>query len=106
MAPMRLRGTLCTALALFAWGCGRPSAAPVPTLTLLSRQGCMMTGALQVNLDAALRQLGTPLTYTVIDLGTLPPTDRRVAYPTPTLLVNDRDLFGLPVPAPPFPEPT
>ena len=93
------------AIALLACAC-RQHGGGVPTLTLLSRQGCMMTAGLRGNLDRAIQTLGTPLPYTVLDLDTLPPTDARVAYPTPTLLVDGRDLFGLPVPTPPFPEPT
>jgi hypothetical protein len=93
-------------LALLACACGHPPAGHVPTLALLSREGCMMTDALRTNLDAAIRALGVPLRYEVIDLSTLPRTDARVGYPTPTLLLDGRDLFGLPEPTPPFPEPT
>lgn len=46
-----------------------------------------------------------PANYQVIDVATLHPTDPRSGYPTPTLLYEGRDLFGLPEPQPPFPEP-
>jgi hypothetical protein len=44
--------------------------------------------------------------YAVVDLDTLPDTDARRGYPTPTLLYANRDVFDLPEPKPPFPEPT
>jgi hypothetical protein len=96
----------CVALALLVAACGQHLVRHTPTLTLLTRDGCMMTDALRVNLEAAIRSLGSSATYAVVDLGTLAPTDPRVAYPTPTLLADGRDLFGLPEPVPPFPEPT
>jgi hypothetical protein len=33
-------------------------------------------------------------------------TDPRTGYPTPTVLYKNRDLFGMPPPTPPFPEPS
>jgi hypothetical protein len=42
----------------------------------------------------------------VIDLASLPATDPRRAYPTPTLLYAKRDIFGMPEPQPPYPDPT
>jgi hypothetical protein len=108
MADMLWRIAAGVLIAMQASACSRPESAHVsqPTLALLSREGCMMTGAMRTNLDAAIRALGRPITYDVIDLGTLPRTDVRVAYPTPTLLARGRDVFGLPEPTPPFPEPT
>lgn len=50
--------------------------------------------------------MGLPLTYQVLDLASLPASDSRLGYPTPTLLYANRDLFGMPEPTPPFPEPT
>jgi hypothetical protein len=50
--------------------------------------------------------MGRQKDYQFIDLDTLPASDARRGYPTPTLLYRGRDLFGMPVPAPPFPEPT
>ena len=89
-------------------GGGATSATPGPTgrLVLLTRDGCMNTDRFRANLDEALKAAGKPLSYETIDEGTLPATDPRVGYPTPTLLVGEKDLFGLPVPTPPFPEPT
>jgi hypothetical protein len=42
----------------------------------------------------------------VVDQDTLPETDVRRGYPTPTLLFADRDIFGMSVPEPPLPDPT
>jgi len=69
-------------------------------LVFLTRDGCVNTPLMRANLDEALRSLNLPADYVVIDLDTVPRTDHRVAYPTPTLLYQDRDVFGMPEPAP------
>jgi hypothetical protein len=56
---------------------------------------------MRANLDEALRAIGHPITYAVIDADTLPESDPRGGYGTPTVLVAGVDLFGMP--APPFP---
>jgi len=94
-------------------GCSKPAAqlsAP-PTsmrqdLVFVTRDGCVNTPDMLTNLDDALRALGLPLDYQLVDLAKLAPTDARVGYPTPTVLYRNRDLFGLPEPTPPFPEPS
>ena len=75
-------------------------------LTFLTREGCSNTAVMRERLDGALARLGRPLRYQVIDLATLPDSDPRRGYPTPTLLRDGRDLFGMPQPQPPLPEPT
>jgi len=75
-------------------------------LVFLTRGGCVNTTTLRVNLDEALKATGLPTDYQFIDLDSLPPTDSRVGYPTPTILYANRDLFGMATPTPPFPEPT
>lgn len=78
-----------------------------PGLVLLSREGCVMTETMRAHLVEALRGLSSPTKpYQVVDLDTLPPEDVRRGYPTPTLLYDNRDVFGLMEPKPPFPEPT
>jgi len=42
----------------------------------------------------------------VVNIGTLPKNDRRRGYPTPTVLYKGAEIFGMPPPMPPFPEPT
>lgn len=72
----------------------------------LTRSGCVQTKVMKVRLDQAIRGLAAPLTYTLVDLDTLPSTDVRKAYPTPTVLYGGADLFGMAAPKPPYPEPT
>ena len=81
----------------------------VGEVMLLTRDGCANTEVLRGNLDAALASApsGSPqVTVTVVDLDTLPETDVRRGYPTPTLLYANRDVFELPEPRPPLPQPT
>ena len=75
-------------------------------LTLLTREGCVNTPDMTLNLDDALLKLGWRRDYEEIDIGKLPKGDVRTGYPTPTVLWKDHDLFGLPVPKPPLPSPT
>jgi hypothetical protein len=75
-------------------------------LVLLTSEGCVNTTTMRAHLDDALRSLGQSADYQVLDLATLPDADARRGYPTPTLLHVNRDVFGLPEPQPPFPEPT
>jgi len=72
----------------------------------VTRDGCVNTPDMLLNLDDALRALGLALDYDVVDLGKLPKTDARTGYPTPTVLYRDRDLFDMPAPVPPYPEPS
>src|SRR5437773_3323785 len=75
-------------------------------LTFLTREGCVNTPDMQLNLDDALTALGWALDYRFIDIGTLPTGDVRTGYPTPTVLYKGRDLFGMPKPKPPFNAPS
>ena len=72
----------------------------------LTRDGCVNTPDMLNNVDDALRALALAFDYKVVNLGTLPKDDRRTGYPTPTLLYRDRDLFDMPTPVPPYPEPS
>jgi hypothetical protein len=101
---------------LLASGCDRAprqslTATPRPTtmkndLVFVTRDGCEHTPDMLINVNDALRALGLPLDYQIVNLGTLPQTDPRSGYPTPTVLYHNRDLFGMPEPTPPFPEPS
>jgi hypothetical protein len=64
------------------------------------------TTVMRRNVDEALKALGLPPGYEVVDQDTLPETDARRGYPTSTLLYADRDVFEMSVPKPPFPDPT
>ena len=79
---------------------------PMATIVFLTRDGCVNSTTMKANLDHALRSSGRPSGYQIVDLDTLPDSDVRCGYPTPTVLVSDRDLFGMAVPLPPFPTPT
>jgi len=96
------------ALGLSLAGCqthGQPVSSRAQ-LVFLTRDACMNTDKMRANLDVALQTLHRPIDYQVIDEATLPGTDPRSAYPTPTVLYANRDLFGMSEPTPPFPEPT
>ena len=82
-----------------------PADANATKLVFLTRGGCVNAGTMRANLDAALKSMGSTSTYSVVDLDTLPDADARRGYPTPTLLYDNRDVFGMPEPRPPFPQP-
>src|SRR5215831_7817274 len=75
-------------------------------LVFITRDGFVNTPDLLLNLDDALRGLGLALDYEVVDLGKRPKSDARTGYPTPTVLYRNRDLFDMPAPVPPYPEPS
>ena len=107
------RRTILVLVALM-YACGSPATskhAP-PTgpqasqLVFLTREGCAATARMRTNVDEALKSLGVATSYQVVDLDGLPASDVRRGYPTPTLLYGNRDVFGLPAPKPPLPDPT
>jgi hypothetical protein len=67
-------------------------------LVFLTRDGCVNTEAMRANLEGALDALKRSRDYQLIDADTLNPTDPRRGYGTPTILFNNRDLFGMPKP--------
>jgi len=75
-------------------------------LVFLTRDGCVNTPDMQNNLEDALIRLKWRRDYQIINLAALKKDDPRIGYPTPTILWRDRDIFGMPVPKPPFPQPT
>ena len=84
-----------------------PSSEPrMKGLVFVTRGGCVNTTAMRRNLDDALKSLVPAVGYEVVDQDTLPEADVRRGYPTPTLLYQDRDVFGMSAPTPPFPDPT
>jgi len=54
---------------------------------------------MRAHFDAALEALGLASDYQFIDSDTLPYGDVRRGYPTPTILYNNRNVFGMPEPA-------
>ena len=83
-----------------------PPEASAARIVFLTRDGCATTATMRRNLDAALKSVSAASSYEVVDQGTLADGDIRRGYPTPTLLYGDRDVFGMPAPTPPLPEPT
>jgi hypothetical protein len=99
IAPARARPDTDSAAA--------PSTEPsTKGLVFLTRSGCVNTTVMRGNLDEALKALGLAAGYEVVDQDTLPETDVRRGYATPTLLYADRDVFGMSVPKLPLPAPT
>ena len=72
-----------------------------PTIELLGFDGCPNTPAMRANLAAALASLDRGWAFVETDQASLPADDPRRGYPTPTVLVDGRDLYGLPVPTTP-----
>ena len=107
MTLARKRGFLIGLVFAAASCSGPPSKKDTAAnLVFLTREGCVNSATMRANLDEALRNLHRPVVYQLIDQGTLPAADPRTGYPTPTLLAGERDLFGMLIPTPPFPEPT
>jgi hypothetical protein len=75
-------------------------------LEFLTRDGCKNTPAMLENLKAAISTGKVHAQFTLVHQGPLPAEDPRNGYPTPTILLDGRDIFGLPVPQQPFPEPS
>lgn len=96
---------LCFCLALASL-VAAPAPKTMKDLAFLTRDGCVNTPEMAEHLDGALAALHWPKDYRVIDIGELQHDDPRTGYPTPTLLWRDKDIFGMAVPTPPFPEPT
>jgi len=67
-------------------------------LVFLTRDGCVNTARMRVNLDEALKSLRLPASYELLDASKLAESDRRREYGTPTVLYRGRDLFGMAAP--------
>ena len=79
---------------------------PMQPVEFLTRAGCVQTKIMNVRLDAAIEATGKVIDYSVVDVETLAADDVRRGYPTPTILAGGVDIFGMPAPTPPFPDPT
>ncbi|MEZ5289748.1 MAG: hypothetical protein R2745_01555 [Vicinamibacterales bacterium] len=108
-SPLACVSVGAVALLLLAAGtvaAGQEPRTPSGPLVFLTREGCVNTATMRARLDAAIDRLGAPTAYAVIDADTLADGDVRRGYGTPTVLYDNRDLFGLPEPTPPLPAPT
>lgn len=54
---------------------------------------------MRANLETAVKKLDRSAKFTVTDVDTLAANDVKRGYGTATVLVNGRDLFGMPKPA-------
>lgn len=97
---------IATLVLMAAASFATPQKASSQSLVFLTREGCVNTTTMRARLDQALDRLNVPKKYAVVDVDTLPEADLRRGYGTPTVLHDDRDLFGMPVPTPPMPTPT
>lgn len=67
-------------------------------IEVLGFEGCPNTPTFIERIRSAAKASGLDATVVYVDQEALGETDIRRGYPTPTALVNDRDLFGMPVP--------
>lgn len=71
-------------------------------IEILGFEGCPNTPAMRERVEKAANAIGlSGKTVVYVDQEKLPEKDVRRGYPTPTVLVDGRDLFGLPVPTAP-----
>lgn len=70
-------------------------------IELLGFPDCPNTPAMRVNLRAALKLVGDGLMFREVNQEALHDSDLRRGWPTPTVLVNDADLFGMVPPSTP-----
>ena len=101
-----LRKTTLLVVAISAIGCASDHRVAIDQLALLTSPACSTSAEFREHLDHALTSMGATPTYQVVDLVSLPETDARRGYGTPTVLYRGRDIFGLPEPQPPYPDPT
>ena len=73
----------------------------MPTLTVLYFDGCPNTPGVIDAAKKAASRLGGGWDVQTVDLEQLPREDLRRGWGSPTVLVDDRDLFGAPPPASP-----
>ena len=103
---MGSRRLLAIAVLVLAGCAPQRQAVTVDRIAFLTRDGCADSETMRRNLDQALSALRARTDYQVLDVATLPASDARRGYPTPTVLYDNRDLFGMPEPQPPIPGPT
>ncbi len=99
-----------TAGLLIVTGCASMKNAPPTTaadvshdkaLIVLSFDGCPNSPEVLRAAHEAANTLGTGWTVHRIDIESLPPDDIRRGYGSPTILWNEHDIFGAPIPSSP-----
>ena len=109
---------LCFAVAIVGCTTNEPAGSEVPDhgerivtvrgsldVELLTRNGCQNSPMLLERLLLAIESMAN-VDFVIVDQEALAVADPRRGYTTPTILVDDRDLFGLPEPTLPYPAPT
>ncbi len=94
---------LCLMLTFAHMGCQQaasPELGDAVKIQVLGFAGCPNTPAFRERVTAAAKTVGG-FDVLYIDQESLPEDDLRRGYPTPTALVDDEDLFGLPAPTSP-----
>ena len=77
----------------------QPMTADQPRIELLGFPDCPNTPMLRENLRAALASVEKEWVLIDTDQERLPEGDPRRGWPSPTVLVNGHDLFGMPAPS-------
>ncbi|MCC6320581.1 MAG: hypothetical protein IT438_03995 [Phycisphaerales bacterium] len=102
-----IRMTGCVIVLLSAASCVReprpttgtmPMTRAQPTIELLGFPDCPNTPAMRHNLRGALALMGKGWSFADTNQEALDEGDTRRGWPAPTILVNGRDLFGMPPP--------
>lgn len=87
------QGDLYGAIRAMADGAiGKPQAM---NIEVLGFEGCPNTPQTKANVEKAVTSLGVAANVVYVDQMRLPENDRRRGWPTPTVLVDGRDLFGM-----------
>ncbi len=68
-------------------------------LILLGSVGCANTPTMRDRLEAAIREAGWATGYDDVDVWSLTDNDPWSGYPAPSILLDGKDIFGLPEPA-------
>ncbi len=75
---------------------GKPQAKEMAMkIEVLGFEGCPNTPQTKANLEKAVRESGIAAKVAYVDQMKLPEGDRRRGWPSPTVLVDGRDLFGM-----------
>lgn len=69
-----------------------------PRIQLLGIPDCPNTAAIRKNLETALRSMSRETKFEYLNLEVLADSDPRRGWGAPTILINGRDLMGLPPP--------
>ena len=75
----------------------------MPKITFLTRKGCPNSPVMYQRLMSELAERRIAQEPETVDIGHLEKGDLRTGYGTPTVLIDDVDLFGLETPAPTSP---